>query len=80
MRKILKTLWAGWKYFAHIIGVVNTRIILTILYFVLFGFVSIILFVLRNDLLQRRRKIIKQSFWKAKEPQKLDLNLYKHQF
>ena len=79
MKKLFKILWAGWKSFAHALGVINTKLILSILYIFMVGFVSIVLFVLRKDLLERKRAS-KLSFWKTKEPQKLDINIYKHQF
>jgi hypothetical protein len=79
MKRILTALWAGWKYFAHILGVINTHIIMLILYFVLFGLVALILFILRKDLLERK-KHEKGSFWHPREASGKDINFYKHQF
>jgi len=54
--KILRALWAGWKAFAHRLGVINTFIILTVFYFVVIGISALIMFVTRRDLLGIRRR------------------------
>jgi len=36
MKKSLSKIWAGWKKFAHILGRVNTEIILFLFYYLIF--------------------------------------------
>ena len=75
----LKLLWKGWKKFAHILGVVNTRILLTVTYFVIFaiGFLGVL--ISRADLLDRRM-IKKPSYYHNREPFKDTLQTVKRSF
>ncbi len=43
MKKILKSIKTGWLKFAHVIGVVNTTILLTVFYIVFIGIYAIII-------------------------------------
>ena len=74
-----KLLWKGWKKFAHILGVVNTRILLTVTYFVIFalGFIGVLLS--RADLLDRRMDK-KASYYHNREPFKDTLQTVKRSF
>jgi hypothetical protein len=54
IKSFFSLLWRGWKKFAHVLGIVNTRILLTISYFVILAGASIVTLVLRKDLLDRR--------------------------
>ncbi len=40
--KFLKTIWEGWKKFAHILGRIQTVILLTVFYFLILGPVALI--------------------------------------
>ena len=74
-----KLLWKGWKKFAHYFGVVQTRILLTITYFVIFavGFVGVL--ISRADLLDRKM-IKKPSYYHNREPFKDTLQTVKRSF
>jgi len=54
MRAFFSVLWRGWKRFAHLLGVINTRILLTVAYFVVFALGAAVAFVARADLLEKR--------------------------
>ena len=54
MKKFFSLLWRGWKKFAHVLGIVNTRILLTVSYFVVFAVGFVITTLMRRDLLDRR--------------------------
>ena len=54
IKKFFSLIWRGWKKFAHVLGIINTRILLTISYFVIFAFASLITAFARKDLLDRR--------------------------
>ena len=60
-------LWKGWKKFAHILGIVNTRILLTITYFVLLAVAALIRTLARADLLDRSMEK-KPSYYHNREP------------
>ncbi len=56
-----------------------TTIILFIIYLFVFGLMSILAFILRQDLLDKRLTPVK-SYWKKKELIMQMENPYKHQF
>lgn len=59
MNRILDKIWQGWKKIAHAIGKVNTRILLTLFYFIIIGFVALI----KNIIKVFSSKSIKDSNW-----------------
>ena len=73
---VLGRLWAGWKKFAHGLGVVNRYILLTLFYWVSVDITNIGVRLLRVDLLDRRMKPA-ESYWHEKT---LKSTTYKHQF
>ena len=82
MKPILKffsLLWRGWKAFAHAIGVVNTRILLTITYFIFFAVGAIVRFFARADLLDRKMEK-KPTYYRPREPFKDTLQTVRRQF
>jgi len=79
MLKPLKTFWVYWKKLAHLVGVVNTTLLLFLTYVVLFGLVSMILRLLGKDLLGKRHRE-RQSFWIPKEPVDEGVERYRYTF
>jgi len=66
MKKFLKKLLDYWKLFAKRLGVIQTFIILSIIYWILFGLVAVIAKFFARDLL--KKKIGKErSFWFNKQ-------------
>jgi hypothetical protein len=51
---LLRTVWAGWKKFGHVLGQVQTAILLAIIYHIAVGPIAVIGRVLRRDLLGLR--------------------------
>ncbi|MFQ6120615.1 MAG: SxtJ family membrane protein [Methanosarcinales archaeon] len=66
MKSTLKKLYAYWMKFAYIIGYVNTRILLSIMYYTVFTAFGLIARLLGFDLLDTKRKNLK-SYWNKKE-------------
>ena len=79
MMTILKKIWAGWKFIAHKIGVFNTKVLLTLTYFVMFSVISLFVRLLGRDLLDKRFER-GPSYWHPKEPMNIDLESCKRQF
>lgn len=79
MKEFFKGLLERWKVIATKIAVVQTTIILFILYFGIFSIMFLLSFIARQDLLDKRL-IPVQSFWKKRDPSDPRINLYKHQF
>lgn len=78
---ILKKIWnvikKGWMKFAHVVGVVNTTILLTILYFVIVGIYSIITRIISFIALPFRKKTA--TYWISRE-ESFDPQSCKHPF
>ena len=75
MSESLKKLWEGWKKFAHKLGVVQTYIIITLLYWLIIPFFSLIR--LKNPL--RLRLPATGSFWEERKPDPNTLDRAKQQ-
>jgi len=74
---IFRRAWEGWKKFAHVIGVFNTRVIMSLLYFVIilpFG----LIFRQVSDPLQLSEP--KESNWVPLPQQPHDINTARQQF
>ncbi len=59
---ILRKLWDGWKAFAHVLGRIQTAILLSIVYFLTIGPIGLIGRLFRNDFLGLRRSD-RPSYW-----------------
>jgi len=79
MKKFFVLIWRGWKKFAHVLGIFNTKVLLTVTYFVIISIVSLILRLFGNDLLDRRMKP-EPSLWKDREPHTDTLETTSRQF
>ena len=68
MKKFLQFLWKGWLRFAHVVGRVNTVILLTVFYFVVLLPFGLVLRFLRVV-----RRLAPVTFWIAREPDEASL-------
>jgi len=79
--KILKKIWAGfkkgWMKFAHILGKINTTILLSIVYFVIIGIYSIIARLFKLITFPFRKT--PETYWVTRE-EKFDIESLKHPF
>jgi hypothetical protein len=79
MKKFFSLIWRGWKKFAHVLGIINTRILLTVSYFVILAFAAVITKITGKDLLERRMKPA-QSYYHEHEPVQATLEACRRQF
>ena len=79
MKRILSVIWAGWKKFAHKLGVFNTYVILTIMYFLVFSVVSILMRLFKPDLLDKKWDAA-GPMWKPRPPSNPALEEARRQF
>ncbi len=79
LRALGKSLFAAWMRFAHLLAIVNTTIILTLVYFLLIGPIALIMRIIRNDPLERRMKGV-ETFWRPKESVPHSLEEVRRQF
>lgn len=61
MRQLLRTFYRYWMRFAHVLGWINSRILLTIFFLVVFGPIAIIRLLYRLT----RRSSDRDSYWLA---------------
>ncbi|GIW39972.1 MAG: hypothetical protein KatS3mg076_0549 [Candidatus Binatia bacterium] len=74
---VWRRLWEGWKRFAHAVGVFNTRVIMTLLYFVVVLPFGIVVRVVSDPL---RLKPPPGSNWSAVLPRSRDLDSVREQY
>ena len=79
MKKFFLMIWRGWKAVAHVLGVVNTKILLTLSYFIIIAIAAVFTRLFGADLLDKRRKKT-ASFWHDKESMEITLESCKRQF
>lgn len=63
MKAFLSRIWAGWKKVAHAMGVFNTYLLLSVLYFLFIPFFSLVRF---SDPLSKR--LGAASYWRDRKP------------
>lgn len=72
-------IWRGWKKFSHILGAINTRILLTLTYFIIFAFAFLAVVFSRADLLDRKMEK-KPTYYRTRDPFKDTLQSVRRQF
>lgn len=66
MLSIMKVLYEYWLRFAHILGLINTVIILFIVYFSVFVPYKLVILFLGKDFLETKLNKSSNSYWKLK--------------
>ena len=77
---LLAGVYLLWMKFADVIGRFNAKVILSLMYAVIFTLVRVLLFVLRKDPLQRKFDSSLDSYWSDHEPMENDPKRYEKQF
>lgn len=77
---LLKPVYEGAMMLAHWLGWFNTRLLLGILYFLLFTPISIIFKVTGKDLLDRKFDKSRNSYWHIREKKVFDPKSVENQF
>ena len=67
LRKGLNIAYVRWKKIARVIGKVNSFILLTVFYFLVFGFIA----VMRKVVVLFLKKPVSQSYWIVKDKESL---------
>jgi len=80
MPLVLKPLYIMWMRFALVLSWINTRIILLLIYYIVFTPVGLALRLFRVDLLDRKIDKYKQSYWLKKENKEFNPLDYEKQF
>jgi hypothetical protein len=69
-----------WLIFAQMLGKVNTILLLSLVYFVVIGIMSLIVRLFRKDLLRKEMDFDQESYWQTRETSEQTLDRYKYQF
>jgi hypothetical protein len=80
MRIFFTTIWSGIKAFSKKVAYVQAIVILTLFYFIVIGLFSIIIRLLGQDLLNKKWKDKKISYWVKKEKVEINLENARRQF
>ena len=80
MKNILRTIKRLWLEFAQMLGKINTILLLSIVYLVIVGFMSLIIRIFRKDFLQKKMSAEKETFWQTRKTSEQTLDRYKFQF
>jgi len=80
MRSFFETIWSGIKVFSRKVAYVQAIIILTLFYFLVIGFFSLVIRLLGKDLLNKKWKDKKESYWVKKEKVEVNLENARRQF
>jgi len=73
---LLKFIYIAWMHLAFILGWINTRIILVILFYLVFSPIGLLLRIFKVDVLETKNK--SKTYWKKKE--KSNLLSYERRF
>jgi len=76
----LKLVYIAWMRLAFVLSWINTRLILFIMFYLIFAPVGIAMRLFRIDLLDRKICKNKESYWRQKEKKGFDPANYKRQF
>jgi hypothetical protein len=77
LKKIWRTVYGAWMRFAHVLGIVNRFILMTVFYWVIIDITNLVLRLFRIDLLNRRLRP-QPSYWNSRPPG--SGGTYRHQF
>jgi len=77
---LLKPVYIGWMKLAFLLSWINTRLILFIIFYLLFTPMAIAIRLFRVDLLDRKIDRLKESYWKKREKIPFSPLNYERQF
>ena len=77
---LLKPIYILWMKLAFILGWINTRLILFIIFYLVFTPVGLVMRLFRIDLLDRKIDKNKESYWRKEERSGFSLLNYERQF
>lgn len=78
--RALKPVYLVWMKFAHILGWINTRIILCVIFYLIFVPMGVLIRLFGVDLLDRKISKDKKSYWYKQKTQGLGKPGYERQF
>jgi len=77
---VLKPAYIAWMRFAFVLGWINTRLVLAVMFYLIFTPIGICLRLFGKDLLDRKPENGKYSYWRKKEAAVFNPRDYERQF
>jgi len=77
---LLKPVYTVWMRFAFVLGWFNTRLLLLLMFYLIFTPIGLIMRLLRVDLLERKIDKARKTYWIKKENKEFSLLDYQRQF
>lgn len=75
-----RTIKRMWLLFAQMLGKINTILLLSLVYIVIIGIMSLIVKLFRKDLLRKKMDYDQASYWQTRETSEQTLDRHKYQF
>ena len=76
LEQVLKPIRIVWMRFAHLLGWVNTRILLGLFFYLVITPVGIVMRMFGKDLLERKIDLDSASYWTSREKEKIPQERY----
>jgi len=80
MKSFFRTIKRMWLLFAQILGKINTILLLSLVYLVVVGFMSLIVRFFRKDLLNKKMNYDQVSYWQTRKTGEQTIDRSKYQF
>jgi len=80
MKKFYSAIKRSWLLFSRTLGKVNTVLLLSLVYLIVIGVMSLVTRLLRKDLLQKKMDLDLASYWQIKHSSEQTLDRHKFQF
>jgi hypothetical protein len=80
MKKFFSTAKRIWMLFAQKLGKFNTMLLLSLVYFIVIGLMSLFVRIFRKDLLRKKMDLNVASYWQKKQSGEQTLDRHKFQF
>lgn len=77
---IIKGIYKTWMRIAHVIGLINSKILFTLVFYVIFTPVGLFMKLMGKDLLDARIDKTKNSYWIKRDRIPVKLEQYEKQF
>jgi hypothetical protein len=77
---LIKPVYITWMKFAFILGWLNTRLILSIMFYLVFSPIGLLMRLFGVDMLDRKIEKNKESYWKNKDKKEFKPGDYERQF
>ena len=80
LTSILRPIYVVWMKFAYILVWINMRVILGLFFYVVLTPVGLVFRLLGKDLIDQKIDRAAPTYWKRREPQRLDASRYERLF